>query len=251
MDSPGHVDFSSEVSSALRLSDGAVVLVDVVEGVSAQTHTVLRQAFEEKVKTCLVLNKLDKLMIDGHMDALEIYLHLNQIIEQVNSIVAELISKDYLGQATPSQDQEGGVDTSGGDDGADEDALEQKENELFFCPEKGNVAFSSAMDCWAFNLTIFARKLAAKFGMNPRVLQKFLWGEYYYSEKKVFRQPRHDRHRPMFVQFVLDPLLAEYRKHFDVIDSSQAGEVKEARIKVKAQFTKWMPMEKGILGMVV
>ena len=43
-------------------------------------------------------------MIDGHMDALEIYLHLNQIIEQVNSIVAELISKDYLGQSTPSQD---------------------------------------------------------------------------------------------------------------------------------------------------
>ena len=125
MDSPGHVDFSSEVSSALRLSDGAVVLVDVVEGVSAQTHTVLRQAFEEKVKTCLVLNKLDKLMIDGHMDALEIYLHLNQIIEQVNSIVAELISKDYLGQATPStQDQEGGLDTSAADEGAEDDALE-------------------------------------------------------------------------------------------------------------------------------
>lgn len=96
MDSPGHVDFSSEVSSALRLSDGAIVLVDVVEGVSAQTHTVLRQAFDERVKTCLVLNKLDKLIIEGHLDALEIYQHLSHIIEQVNSIVAELISKDYL-----------------------------------------------------------------------------------------------------------------------------------------------------------
>ena len=91
IDSPGHVDFSVEVSSAVMLSDGAVVLVDCVEGVSPQTQTVIRQAWHAKIKTCLVLNKIDRLIIDKYMDAGQIYLQLQQIIESVNTIIAELI----------------------------------------------------------------------------------------------------------------------------------------------------------------
>ena len=42
IDSPGHVDFSSEVSTAVRLCDGALVVIDVVEGVCPQVSSELK-----------------------------------------------------------------------------------------------------------------------------------------------------------------------------------------------------------------
>ncbi|KAG4910500.1 hypothetical protein JHK87_056616 [Glycine soja] len=62
IDSPDHIDFCSEVSTAARLGDGALLLVDVVEGVHIQTHAVLRQCWIERLIPCLVLNKLDRLI---------------------------------------------------------------------------------------------------------------------------------------------------------------------------------------------
>jgi len=92
IDSPGHVEFSFEVSSALRLSDGAIVLVDALESVCQQTVTVIRQAWEEKVKMCLVINKIDRLPTHLNMSPLDGYNHIKGIIQQVNALICSLIS---------------------------------------------------------------------------------------------------------------------------------------------------------------
>lgn len=96
------------------------------------------------------------------------------------------------------------------------DEKETLEQKYFFSPENGNVAFSSAIDGWAFTLKSVAPGISKKLGMNPKGLIQFLWGEYYYSSKtkQMLKKPPTDDSKVNFVQYVLAPLVQVYKKFF-------------------------------------
>jgi elongation factor 2 len=87
VDTPGHVDFTGKVSRAMRAIDGAVVVVDAVEGVMAQTEAVTRQALEERVKPVLFINKIDRLITEMQLSPEEIEKKLQNIVDRFNDLV--------------------------------------------------------------------------------------------------------------------------------------------------------------------
>lgn len=88
IDSPGHVDFSSEVTAALRVTDGALVVVDCVEGVCVQTETVLRQAIGERIKPVLMVNKMDRALLELQLQQEDAYQNFARTIESVNVVIS-------------------------------------------------------------------------------------------------------------------------------------------------------------------
>jgi ribosome assembly protein 1 len=228
IDSPGHIDFSSEVSTASRLCDGAVVLVDAVEGVCSQTITVLRHTWTEHLKPLLVINKIDRLITELKMSPAEAYIYLSRLLEQVNAVVGSFFQGERMEEDLKWRERVEGKITSqrrssitnGNSDGAsrakDTTAeFEEKDDEdIYFAPEKNNVIFSSAIDGWAFTVKQFAGLYEKKLGIKRNIMEKVLWGDFYLDPKtrKILGQ-KHLKGRqlkPMFVQLVLEPLWAVY-----------------------------------------
>jgi elongation factor 2 len=87
IDTPGHVDFGGDVTRAMRAVDGALVVVDAVEGAMPQTETVLRQALREGVKPTLFINKVDRLISELQEGPEEMQERLLSVIREVNDLI--------------------------------------------------------------------------------------------------------------------------------------------------------------------
>ncbi|OAJ41599.1 hypothetical protein BDV3_006552 [Batrachochytrium dendrobatidis] len=279
IDSPGHVDFSSEVSTASRLCDGGLVLVDVVEGVCTQTHTVLRQAWTDKVKPILVLNKIDRLITELKMTPSEAYTQLNQILEQVNAVLGSFYSEALMKDATKKYEAKAALgDNFDIDVGIDDatcdtdqvDAPDMDDSDIYFSPEKGNVIFASSLDGWAFRVSQFAQMYAAKLGVKESMLNKVIWGDFYLdskAKKVIGRKKLCGRLlKPLFVQFVLDNIWAVYHAVIISHDREKIEKIvktinvtilprdlRSKDLKALAQniMTQWLPLSKAVLLAVV
>ncbi|KAF7797389.1 hypothetical protein EIP86_008584 [Pleurotus ostreatoroseus] len=223
IDTPGHVDFSSEVSTASRLCDGALVLVDVVEGVCTQTITVLRQAWQDRLRPILVINKFDRLITELQLAPIEAHHHLSRLIEQVNAVMGSFFAGERMEddlrwreerERRLAEKRESLADEVDAHVNEADEFQEKNDEDIYFAPEKGNVIFASAIDGWGFRVGKFAHLYAVKLGMKEANLRQVLWGDFYLDPKtKRVISYKHLRGRslkPLFVQFVLENIWAVY-----------------------------------------
>merc|ERR1712212_671955 len=234
IDSPGHVDFSSEVTAALRVTDGALVVVDCVSGVCVQTETVLRQATAERIQPIVFMNKMDRALLELQLEQEDLYQTFQRIVESVNVIIATY---------------------------ADEDG---PMGNIQVYPEKGTVGFGSGLHGWAFSLKQFSEMYSSKFNIDVKKLMTRLWGDNCFNPKsKKWSKTMQSGYVRGFNQFVLDPIY----KVFDAIMNNKAENIdkliKHTKVKIKADerekegkpllktfMRNWLPAGETLLQMI-
>ncbi|EDV26551.1 uncharacterized protein TRIADDRAFT_37398 [Trichoplax adhaerens] len=234
IDSPGHVDFSSEVTAALRVTDGALVVVDCVSGVCVQTETVLRQAISERIKPVLFMNKMDRALLELQLDPEDLYQTFRRIVENVNVIIAT-----YNDENGPM----GNIQVD---------------------PSKGTVGFGSGLHGWAFTLKQFGEIYADKFKIEPSKLMGRLWGDNFCNPKsRKWNKTGGDGFVRGFTQFILDPIYKIFKSVMNFekekyekmltqlnIKLSVEDREKEGKPLLKAIMRRWLPAGDALLQMI-
>lgn len=179
IDTPGHVNFSDEAAAAVRLVDGIVLVVDAIEGVMCNTEKIIRHAIAEGQHIVLVINKMDRLILELKIPPADAYFKLRHTIEEVNTIIASCGSTKRVS------------------------------------PELGNVVFASAAQGWTFTLSSFAKiygQLSGTGSWDEEAFSQRLWGDIFFNPttRKFQRKQRDTEATRGFVYFILEPLYKLY-----------------------------------------
>jgi len=190
VDTPGHVDFTGKVTRALRAIDGAIVVVDAVEEIMAQTEIVTRQALEERVRPVLFINKVDRLITELKLNAEQIQKKFTHIIDRFNDLIEVYGESPFKGKWK--------VDAA-----------------------KDSVAFGSALHKWGFTLGT-AKQENIKFS---DVIAAYANSEYEKLQKII---PLHSAILEMAVKHVPNPLEAQKYRVEKIWKGNAASEVGQA-----------------------
>ncbi|XP_041087597.1 116 kDa U5 small nuclear ribonucleoprotein component isoform X1 [Polyodon spathula] len=175
MDTPGHVNFSDEVTSGIRISDGIVLFIDAAEGVMLNTERLIKHAVQERLAVTICINKIDRLMVELKLPPTDAYYKLRHIVDEVNSLLS----------------------------------MYSTDENLIVSPLLGNVCFSSSQYSICFTLGSFAKIYSDTYGdISYNEFAKRLWGDIYFNPKtrKFTKKAPNSNSQRSFVEFVLEPL---------------------------------------------
>jgi len=204
-DTPGHVNFSDEVTAATRLADGVCVFIDAAEGVMLNTERVMKQAVQERLAVTICINKIDRLILELKLPPQDAYYKLRHIVEEVNGLMS-LYSED------------------------------QSQNVL--SPIQGNVCFASSQYGVCFTLKSFASLYNQTYGgINVKEFSRRLWGDMYFNSKtrKFTKKPSHGSAQRSFVEFILEPLYKLFSHVVGDVDTCLPGLCSELGIRLSKE----------------
>jgi len=221
VDSPGHTDFSYEVSSALTASDACLLVVDAVEGMGPRTHQVFREAHASQHVPILVINKMDRFCTELCLTPTEAYLRLRSLLETINAAAAAMVTSAHVVNDDNYNDTVTDINNNNNNNNNDrkkydekQQAIQEQEEKLWtFDPAVGNVVFGSALFGWGFTSLGLAKALfrSKRIPIKPLVLRQYMFGDYKLKGDKVLKwKASHENEMPLFAEFGLQPLWQIY-----------------------------------------
>lgn len=183
LDTPGHANFADEVAASMRLVDGVVLVVDVVEGVQVQTELAIKHAVLSNLPLVLLVNKMDRLILELKLPPADAYFKLKHVVEEVNTFI--------------------------------ENTIPGRGEKFRVSPEKGNVAFACSSMGWCLTLPSFAKMYAETYPnaeFDATEFSRRLWGDIFFNprSRKFTRKAVEERAKRSFVHFVLEPIYKLY-----------------------------------------